>query len=902
MTKNIQIKKAELSTKGKNHSNTYNQDSYRTLDEKIFVIADGHGKKGEELSRIATNVMSTNLQNLINAKNRRHLNNEDIMKAIYDSVNFANNAVYDFKESELESISQEETMFQITKGAGTTLSAAMLSDGKLYVASVGDSRIYALYDSKKLVQLTKDDTLKQQLIDSRRIKPEMEYIPDRKKDDLLIKLGTKKDIEIKDVEIKEYNIDGLRTIALLVDGITKNVTSAEIQNILYEYKEPMSAIKQLVDRANSPQGVRKIRQDFFEKNQKYVMKLFRTDDIEMVRQAFVEEFGGRDDITGIVVRLYDEDKMIESKETDINTIREKDITQTEPYQDPKATLSIADLVIKEKDDELVAKDAELRETYERISSLEKGIKEYQEQIKRNDAVRSGLGALVDVQAKGCYTSRLKQLKGHFKTDAAKTTLDILAGHHDGARVHRWKDRIKHLKDLYSGDVCMDNQEKENILEALEQNRYLKQKHPEIYNSISRIINSKDIYGDAGVMLENLHKEKDQLTIEKADLESLIKIGAQEAVRDYLKSDDLGASVRRVVQDSLPELSETFKDKIRQAYDQQRKEDAGRHAESMEKIKKQYEAQLKQRKEQELKLRVELNDYFNQNAGLLKKNDKLEERLSKSNGRYLEIKNDYQELEKKYKKLSKTLDRAGSGQESLSLSQRIRRWVMPVMAAGAIFALGLFGGAYHPNRINHNPDTIEKKVYVCQVPGVNESDGNLQKLKESVKTAREQNEKIRKLENSITQYDRRIGEQSDKIHVLQDENTKYQTTIADLKSQVGQYRQQRKNNDKKPTLYDAGDYKLEIAGKMAKVANAKGLWGIAEHLGVLGSGNISGFIRDVAAYNRIPFNDTMGVEQGRIMYRPDGIGPDIWSSKQLVDGTLRLSSEIIQKYNIKRSLA
>src|SRR5690606_896120 len=57
------------------------------------------------------------------------------------------------------------------EGMGTTLTAMLFSGSKLGLVNVGDSRAYLLRDGE-LVQVTKDDTYVQMLVDEGRITPE----------------------------------------------------------------------------------------------------------------------------------------------------------------------------------------------------------------------------------------------------------------------------------------------------------------------------------------------------------------------------------------------------------------------------------------------------------------------------------------------------------------------------------------------------------------------------------------------------------------------------------------------------------------------------------------------------------------------------------------------------------
>ncbi|MEA2433206.1 MAG: family protein phosphatase [Actinomycetota bacterium] len=58
-----------------------------------------------------------------------------------------------------------------TEGMGTTLTAVLFSDDRVALFHIGDSRAYLLRDGS-LTQLTRDDTLVQQLVDAGRLTPD----------------------------------------------------------------------------------------------------------------------------------------------------------------------------------------------------------------------------------------------------------------------------------------------------------------------------------------------------------------------------------------------------------------------------------------------------------------------------------------------------------------------------------------------------------------------------------------------------------------------------------------------------------------------------------------------------------------------------------------------------------
>ena len=112
------------------------------------------------------------------------------------------------------------------QGMGTTIVAAIVKDNQACLAHVGDSRIYKI-SSDGIVQITKDHSLAQQMLDSGQItKEEFENYP--KKNIITRALGIEEKIDI-DFDFTELS-DG-ETLILCTDGLTGLLTDEEILEI-----------------------------------------------------------------------------------------------------------------------------------------------------------------------------------------------------------------------------------------------------------------------------------------------------------------------------------------------------------------------------------------------------------------------------------------------------------------------------------------------------------------------------------------------------------------------------------------------------------------------------------------------------------------------------------------------
>ncbi len=139
-----------------NEDNMYNTITQNGL---VSVVCDGMGGHvgGATASKIAVSAIIDNLNNIYY---------DDPRIAIGESIDKANKAIIQ------RTIEQPEL-----SGMGSTCVLLLVRDGKVYIGHVGDSRIY-LVRSKTIVQLTKDHSYVQMLVDCGEItKEQAEHHP-----------------------------------------------------------------------------------------------------------------------------------------------------------------------------------------------------------------------------------------------------------------------------------------------------------------------------------------------------------------------------------------------------------------------------------------------------------------------------------------------------------------------------------------------------------------------------------------------------------------------------------------------------------------------------------------------------------------------------------------------------
>ncbi len=130
------------------------------------------------------------------------------------------------------------------RGMGTTVTAAVLIDERLIVGQVGDSRAYILRN-EKFVQITKDQSLVQQLIDAKQMTEEEARTFD-KNNIILQALGTAEEVH---VDVTSTILKRGDTLVMCSDGLSGLVDNDAIREIVLNATNPMEACRHLTEAA-----------------------------------------------------------------------------------------------------------------------------------------------------------------------------------------------------------------------------------------------------------------------------------------------------------------------------------------------------------------------------------------------------------------------------------------------------------------------------------------------------------------------------------------------------------------------------------------------------------------------------------------------------------------------------
>ncbi len=217
-----------------------NQDFYYTSDPesdiKLFIIADGMGgyNGGEVASKMATEIIC----NYINENYFKYNESEEmIITLLKKAVEKANSDVYKMskKDSNL-------------KGMGTTIDICLIYNSRMYVAHIGDSRVYRI--RKNFIRrITKDHSYVQGLIDDGTITRE-QATTHPKKNMITKALGCDKNVD-PDIYVKKFVPGDM--ILMTTDGLTNMIKEEEIREIIIG--NPEGAIDELINKANENGGL-----------------------------------------------------------------------------------------------------------------------------------------------------------------------------------------------------------------------------------------------------------------------------------------------------------------------------------------------------------------------------------------------------------------------------------------------------------------------------------------------------------------------------------------------------------------------------------------------------------------------------------------------------------------------
>ncbi len=147
-----------------------------------------------------------------------------------------------------ESIRRKSEEDEALRGMGTTVVVATIIDGCLYVANVGDSRLYIM--DQEIRQVTRDHSLVEEMVRIGEIDRESARThPDKNIITRAIGAAEQVEIDFFEIDLKEGD-----TILMCTDGLTNMLEDSDIRKIMKGQRDVAGKAEELIKAANNNGG------------------------------------------------------------------------------------------------------------------------------------------------------------------------------------------------------------------------------------------------------------------------------------------------------------------------------------------------------------------------------------------------------------------------------------------------------------------------------------------------------------------------------------------------------------------------------------------------------------------------------------------------------------------------
>ena len=226
---------------------THNEDNFSIIEESgLYIVADGMGghASGEVASKMAVDSMREFFAATANDPERTWPYKMDRSKGYEENrlitgIKLANLRIY-------ESAQRDPRQ----RGMGTTIVSLFAVEDGVYIAHVGDSRVYRVRDGKA-EQLTEDHSLLNDYIKMKRLTPE-EIANFPHKNVIVRALGMKETVQV-DVRFETPRVGDI--FLLCSDGLSGMVSDDEMLEIVSASPDLDLSCQRLIDLANQHGGV-----------------------------------------------------------------------------------------------------------------------------------------------------------------------------------------------------------------------------------------------------------------------------------------------------------------------------------------------------------------------------------------------------------------------------------------------------------------------------------------------------------------------------------------------------------------------------------------------------------------------------------------------------------------------
>lgn len=203
----------------------------------VLILADGMG--GYRGGEIASSGAVETVIEYLRKNLQKYSSPKQIFEAMHAALYYANKNLFNLAN---ESVTLE--------GMGTTIDIAISNDHELFIAHVGDGRVYKISKDGKIRKITRDHSLVEYMVERGEITPQ-EAAVHPQRHIITRALGT--DYTINADMISE-SITRADTILLCSDGLTGMLSDEKISSVITESRELSEAAQTLVRLANDAGG------------------------------------------------------------------------------------------------------------------------------------------------------------------------------------------------------------------------------------------------------------------------------------------------------------------------------------------------------------------------------------------------------------------------------------------------------------------------------------------------------------------------------------------------------------------------------------------------------------------------------------------------------------------------
>jgi serine/threonine protein phosphatase PrpC len=204
----------------------------------LFMVADGMGgaAAGELASEMATETVFTHMVEAWG--NDQETTEQRFAYRLKEAVEIANARIYEYARTHPEN-----------RGMGTTTTATGVYGTSLFLTQIGDSRGYLIRQGK-IVQITKDQSLMQRLVDAGELTEEEAAVSERR-NIILQALGP--DPTVK-VDLTRQELCRGDMLVMCSDGLSGLARNEDILQVVTSAPDLVGACKDLIELANARGG------------------------------------------------------------------------------------------------------------------------------------------------------------------------------------------------------------------------------------------------------------------------------------------------------------------------------------------------------------------------------------------------------------------------------------------------------------------------------------------------------------------------------------------------------------------------------------------------------------------------------------------------------------------------